>query len=235
MFLNEPHSHPRYYGELLRSYEGRLFANDHKPEPYYASGMAIVTVEKWINSHSIERTLRSYKYHLMMLLRASISGKNIPKLNSNAISDYALKIIDVFRDPARCDEACRQAADLLLDTLDKFSGSKEERNPPHRLRAFTEMLIEGLYPDDPVQGVQPSQDSVATGGVERGQIIWFDALKSYGFIKRDSGGDIFVHESEINLIPWHLRISDQRVKYQVVPSSKSPGMVMASRVTLETT
>ena len=97
------------------------------------------------------------------------------------------------------------------------------------------MLIEGLYPDDPVQGVQPSQDSVATGGVERGQIIWFDALKSYGFIKRDSGGDIFVHESEINLIPWHLRISDQRVKYQVVPSSKSPGMVMASRVTLETT
>ena len=42
--------------------------------------------------NSIERTLRSYKYHLMMLLRASISGKNIPKLNSNAISDYALTL-----------------------------------------------------------------------------------------------------------------------------------------------
>ena len=37
MFLNEPHSHPRYYGELLRSYEGRIFANDHKPDPYYTN------------------------------------------------------------------------------------------------------------------------------------------------------------------------------------------------------
>ena len=35
MFLNEPQSHPRYYGELLRSYEGRIFVQDHKPEPYY--------------------------------------------------------------------------------------------------------------------------------------------------------------------------------------------------------
>ena len=25
MFLNEPHSHPRYYGELLQSYAGVYF------------------------------------------------------------------------------------------------------------------------------------------------------------------------------------------------------------------
>ena len=39
MFLEEPHSHPRYYGELLKSYQGRIFASNHRPEPYYASGL----------------------------------------------------------------------------------------------------------------------------------------------------------------------------------------------------
>ena len=46
MFLNELHSHPRYYGELLRAYGGRIFASDHKPEPYYTSGVALLTVNR---------------------------------------------------------------------------------------------------------------------------------------------------------------------------------------------
>ena len=91
MFLNEPHSHPRYYGELLRAYEGRLFANDHKPEPYYASGVAMLAVEKWLNARPEQRTLRSYKHQILMLLRTSISGQEIPRLSSNAISGYSLK------------------------------------------------------------------------------------------------------------------------------------------------
>ena len=46
MFLNEPHSHPRYYGELLKSYEERLFVDDHEPTPYYASGVALIVIER---------------------------------------------------------------------------------------------------------------------------------------------------------------------------------------------
>ena len=137
MFLNEPHSHPRYYGELLRSYEGRLFANDHKPEPYYASGVAFLTVEKWLNSRPDERDLRSYKHQMLMLLRASISGQDIPRFNSNAISDYSLKIVDALRDPKRSDEECKRAADLLRAVLAQFGRRSGERNPPHRLRVFT--------------------------------------------------------------------------------------------------
>ena len=50
MFLNEPHSHPRYYGELLKSYEDRLFLDDHKPAPYYASGVALLAIERQLVS-----------------------------------------------------------------------------------------------------------------------------------------------------------------------------------------
>ena len=40
MFLNEPHSTHRYYGELLSAYRNRLFRESHSPIPYYVSGLA---------------------------------------------------------------------------------------------------------------------------------------------------------------------------------------------------
>lgn len=235
MFLNEPHSHPRYYGELLRSYEGRLFANDHKPDPYYASGIALLTVEKWLNARPTERDLRSYKHQLLMMLRILISGQNIPKLNSKAIAEYSLKIVDVLRDPKRSDQECRRAADLLRATLHKADTRSGERNPPHRLRAFTERLLDELSPDRDTQNLQRNQTSTSPGEVETGGIKWFDGQRRYGFIERDNGDDIFVHESEIILIPWHLRDPGKRVRYKVVPNPKSPGMLMASGVALEST
>ncbi len=234
MFLNEPHSHPHYYGELLRAYEGRLFGNDHKPEPYYASGIAMLAVEKWFNARPEERTLRSYKHQILMLLRFSISGQDIPRLNSNAISGYSLKVVDALRDPIRSDDECRRAADLIRAALAKFGTPSGERNPPHRLRAFTEQLRQVCHPNQSAPSVDPPQDSVLPGGIEHGQIIWFDGWKNYGFIERDIGGDIFVHGSEVSAIPWHLRIAAKRVQYKIVPNPKALGMLMASEMHLET-
>ena len=234
MFLNEPHSHPHYYGELLRSYEGRVFANDHKPEAYYASGIAFLTVDAWLNSNPEEKDLRSYKYQILMLVRTLISGYNIPKLNSKAISEYSLKIVDVLRDPNRTEKVCRHSASLVRSTLGKF-GNEYGGNPPHRLRGFTESLIKDHFqPEKPVRLSRPSRDN-ALPSLEKGQIVWFDEQKNYGFLSRDSGGDVFVHGSKISQIPWHLRISGTEVTFRVIPNPKSPSHLMASEVALKTT
>lgn len=236
MFLNEPHSHPRYYGELLGSYEGRLFVSDHKPEPYYASGVALLIIEKWLNSRSNERRFRSYKYQLLMLLRAIISGNQIPRLNSNAISDYSLKIVKTLYDTRRRDEACEQAADLLLAGLSEFGARRGERNPPHRLRAFTNLLTQKCIPSGKwVEDPGEIDDSVSSDNIQLGKIIWFDEYKNYGFIAPDTGEDIFVHGGEIRRVPWHLRIVNQRVEFRVRPNPKSPNLSIAIDVRLETT
>ena len=147
MFLDDPHSHPRYYGELLKAYEGRIFALHHRPEPYYASGVALLTVEKWFNQVSF-RELRPYRYHLLMLLRVLIGGLNRPALNSNRISDYALKVVDTLRDPMSGNEQMEYAASLLKTSLDGFrnqyrsSAYGSERNPPHRLRGVHRAIDE---------------------------------------------------------------------------------------------
>ena len=240
MFLNEPHSHPRYYGELLRSYEGRLFANDHKPAPYYAGGVALLIVERWLNTRPAERYLRFYKHQLLMLLRASISGPDIPRLNSDAITSYSLRIVGVLRDPKRSNEECLRVAEIVKTALAKSDARAKQRsgayhgNPPHRLKAFTEELISAFPSSKAVLERRKSGDRALPGGAERGRIIWYDEGKNYGFIERDSGGDIFVHQGEISAIPWHLRIADRRVQYEVVKNPRSAGMLMARRVSLET-
>ena len=233
MFLNEPHSHPRYYGELLRSYE-RLFSNDHKPAPYYTSGVTLLAVENWLNARPDERELRFYKYQILMLLRMSMGGQKIPHLNSNSITDYSLRIVEVLRDPESGEKAIEEVTGVLKTALAKFGTRRGERNPPHRLRAFTEQLAQTMDSKVPVKSDPEPTVRSTPGGIEQGELIWFDEWKNYGFIERDAGGDIFVHESQISLIPWHLRTPAKRVEYRVVHNPRSRGKLMASAVKLAT-
>ena len=66
MFLNEPHSTHRYYGELLGAYRNRLFKESHSATPYYVSGLALATLERLFLNGKLPRTWRRDKYQLLM-------------------------------------------------------------------------------------------------------------------------------------------------------------------------
>ena len=238
MFLDDPHSHPRYYGELLKAYEGRIFALHHRPEPYYASGVALLTVEKWFNQDSFSRELRPYKYHLLMLLRMIIGGVNRPALNSNRMAGYALKVVDTLRDPVSGPQQMAYATDLLKTSLDAFnvrSGPRSyagQGNPPHRLRAFTEQLIKNWQGDAQRDVPVESSEHPPVGSSGRGRLKFSDDIKRYGFIEMADGGDIFVHENEIVAVPYHLRVRDMEVEYTNANDPRLPGRVKAENVRL---
>ena len=238
MFLEEPHAHPRYYGELLKAYQGRIFASNHKPEPYYASGVALLKMERWLNSRTDWRELRPYKHQLLMLMRISISGSSVPRLNSNAISAYSLRIVDLLRQPETALNEFEKAIGLIRSCLEQFRSQNSgrlhdsERNPPHRLRAFTELLKANAGSVTPSQATNEIFEPIIVGNEYRGRIIFFDDVKRYGFINNNVGPDLFVHETEIGEVPYHLRIEGVEVAYKIAPNPMSPGMLMASNVRL---
>jgi len=55
---------------------------------------------------------------------------------------------------------------------------------------------------------------------ETGTVKWFDNSKGFGFITRDSGGDVFVHYSCIRGEGYRTLEDGQQVDFEVVESSK---------------
>ena len=57
---------------------------------------------------------------------------------------------------------------------------------------------------------------------EQGTVKWFNGTKGYGFIERDSGGDVFVHYNAIVGEGYRNLDEGQRVEFAVVESEKGP-------------
>lgn len=55
---------------------------------------------------------------------------------------------------------------------------------------------------------------------ETGTVKWFNATKGYGFITRDSGGDVFIHYSAINSTGYRSLEEGQRVEFSVAEGDK---------------
>ncbi len=61
-----------------------------------------------------------------------------------------------------------------------------------------------------------------------GTVKWFNASKGFGFIARDGGEDVFVHQSDIQAEGYRTLAEGQRVEFEV---EQGPKGAKASRVT----
>jgi CspA family cold shock protein len=58
-----------------------------------------------------------------------------------------------------------------------------------------------------------------------GTVKWFNASKGYGFIARDDGADVFVHQSAIQAEGYRTLEEGQRVEFEVESGDKGPKAV----------
>lgn len=60
---------------------------------------------------------------------------------------------------------------------------------------------------------------------ETGTVKWFNDQKGYGFLARDSGGDVFVHYSAIVGQGFRTLNEGERVEFRVESGRKGPAAV----------
>ena len=53
-----------------------------------------------------------------------------------------------------------------------------------------------------------------------GTVKWFDAGKGYGFLTREGGADVFVHQSAIQAEGYRTLAEGQRVEFEVEQGPK---------------
>ncbi|HZP19269.1 MAG TPA: AIPR family protein [Bauldia sp.] len=184
MFLNEPHSTHRYYGELLTSYRNRLFNDSHSAAPYYVSAAALITVDRLLNRGVLAKHLRSMRYQILMVFRVLEGDGEVPALNSRAIEKYCNELLRKMADTESAERLFTKAAELVQKVR---HGLEPWREPPGRTRAFTSALLDEAS----------AKGNGASAKVEflAGRVKWFSEVRGYGFVTVDDGTDVFLHQS----------------------------------------
>ena len=60
---------------------------------------------------------------------------------------------------------------------------------------------------------------------EKGTVKWFNESKGFGFIERESGGDVFVHFSDIGGEGFKTLYDGEAVEFEIQDSDKGPKAV----------
>jgi cold shock CspA family protein len=201
MFLNEPHSTHRYYGELLSSYKHRLFSDSHSRLPYFVSGTALATLEHLIGQGQLPRNWRPMRFQLLMVFRVLNEPNELPVLNSRAIEKYCDALLEILEDEKRSEMAFERAGKLMESLKESMNPWRE---PPQRTRAFTNALLEVASGGRTEQPATTTQTS--------GTVSWYSDIRGYGFITCDDGGDVFVHYSSL-AIGYGGLLKGQRVQF----------------------
>lgn len=96
MFLDDPHRASRYYSDLRAQVGSKIFHEDHKLEPYYASAYAAYKLEYLFRNGSLPVYYKPARYHLLMSFRYLIAGSDMPAFTANKMEKYAHKLCEAL-------------------------------------------------------------------------------------------------------------------------------------------
>jgi hypothetical protein len=144
MFMGEPQSTHRYYGELLQAYSKRIYNSSDRLEQYCISSMYLFQVEKYLRERKTYNNYKHFKYHIIFLLRCLIHASVLPRANSNEMERLCEKLFEIMKNTSNfgtlIDKAC-----LAIDTVIKKNSGKKQETDLARSKDFTNALLNQLH------------------------------------------------------------------------------------------
>lgn len=187
MFLNEPQSTHRYYGELLSSYKNRIFLDTDCYDVYYISTYYNYFVEQQFRIQHISKELRQYKYHIICAMRCLLVGKSINYGKAKKQKREFDTLFTIIKDERKSKQTFSTAIMCLKEVLNKTSVPEQAR---YRSKEFTNELLSEI---DNVSEASNSTEYLKVGdivhctvsGVDKTFVnvtIKTEDIRNYGFI-----------------------------------------------------
>ncbi len=119
MFLQRPDLAYRYPKKMYELLADQIFSDDTKEVVFYAACLSLYRLHLLVAKAHIPQNMRKYKWHILVLARAIVAGKDVPKLNSKKIETSCQKIISAFaKSGSSALEPFEQAVDIMTSMED---------------------------------------------------------------------------------------------------------------------
>ncbi len=119
MYLERPDLSFRYPKQMYETFGETIFSDDNKEEIFYSSCLVLYRLHLLVASSEIPQNMRKYKWHILVLVRTIVAGKVAPRLNANAMRQYAGRIISTFATRDSCmKDPFLQAVDIITSMGD---------------------------------------------------------------------------------------------------------------------
>jgi cold shock CspA family protein len=202
MYLAEPHSTHRYYGELLNAYwkiKKKIFQDDHDPQPYYYCAYTMFLIDREFREGRLPVAIKRFRYHLLYLVRTFIApNDDAPvELGAKRTKDFHERLQKLLTDTAQFRDALKRAKHTITEVLDKsgqrYQGEAERRSEfTNAIRSRLAATIETPEP--------PKKNGRQLRGAEQETVGGRGTIKrmglEFGFITDEKGQDVFFHRSQ---------------------------------------
>lgn len=140
VFLGEPHSTHRYYGELLRAYDNKLFLDTDAPDVYYIAAYLVYYVDESIRNGVIPREYKQYKYHLAYIIKALEVGNQILFGQERKQRKEFNKLYELIKDETKLEQRLK----CSISCLDEVLGNSKDipESEKHRSKEITKEILE---------------------------------------------------------------------------------------------
>lgn len=149
VFLGEPHSTHRYYGELLRAYSKRIYKDDDVLEQYCMASMYVYKVDEFIRHNVDYIEFKKYRYHIALLLRYWAYNNELPASNSREMKKCCDKLYSKIKDAAWVISNIKEACTNIKTTIEKEQLLSKDGNDIARMKEFTTLLINSIGQPEP--------------------------------------------------------------------------------------
>lgn len=96
MFLQRPDLSFKYPKTMYEELAPIMFSDDNKEIVFYSACLVLYRLHLLVSNSTLPQNMRRFKWHILVLVRAIVAGKNVPKLNARQIEPYCQKLIDAF-------------------------------------------------------------------------------------------------------------------------------------------
>lgn len=225
VFLGEPHSTHRYYGELLKAYSKRIYNDNDVLEQYCMASMYVYAVDSYLKHSGQYSIYKKYKYHIALILRYFANANPLPETSSKAMKKYCELLYMKISDKHWAHDNIQRACFIIDGIIKKGQVTSKDGNDITRTREFTNKILERIGFDSSfVSNIPKLPDLKKNVQVKCKVVNWNNSFAYVELVDYKETGSIYIgniSEKYISSID-DILVENQEIQAKILDDKRHP-------------